>query len=225
MRSPNLKLITTDDGSKSVFREDLNETYHSSRGAKGESDYVFIQKALNYFQEVTGKRQISILEIGLGTGLNAFLTARRAEELQIDINYYGIEPYPLPYEIHNDLAYGDNDQENLLLKSIHSSKWEELTPLTDHFRLQKFKTSLEEFFINKPIDIVYFDAFAPSKQPELWSLQNLRKCFELLGHQGVLTTYCAQGLFKRNMAEVGFDVQTLEGALGKKEMVRGVKRA
>ena len=224
MTSPNLKLIITDDGSKSLLREDINETYHSMKGAKGESDYVFIKQALNFYYNQTGKRKISILEVGLGTGLNAFLTALRASELIIEVNYFGLEPFPVPYECYHQLDYGTDESENNLFKKIHDAKWEELVPITENFSLQKFKIGLEDFFINKPMDIVYFDAFAPSKQEALWSPENLRKCYELLGHQGVLTSYCTQGLFKRSMAEVGFEVQTLEGALGKKEMVRGVKK-
>jgi len=224
MTSPNLKLITTEDGSKSVLRKDLNETYHSIRGARGESEYVFIEHAFDYYYKQTGKRKLSILEVGLGTGLNAFLSAKYALTSSIDVVYYGLEPYPIPFEIYSELNYGQNQKENDLLTSIHSSSWEKANSIAEHFELHKFKTTLEDFFINKPIDIVYFDAFAPSKQAELWSLENLRKCYELLTNHGVLTTYCAQGQFKRNMSEVGFEVQTLPGALGKKEMVRGVKK-
>jgi len=223
MTAPNLTLIMTDDGSKSILRADIDEAYHSTRGAMGESMYVFIDKALNYFHEVTGKKNISILEVGLGTGLNALLTAKRAAELDLDITYYGLEPFPVPSEIYRQLDYGVNDLESEWLQKIHEAKWEELVPISDHLSLQKFQVGLEAFAQKPPIDIVYFDAFAPSKQAALWDIENLRKCFELLENQGVLTTYCAQGQFKRNMAAVGFEVQTLLGALGKKEMVRGVK--
>ncbi|MEQ8237789.1 MAG: tRNA (5-methylaminomethyl-2-thiouridine)(34)-methyltransferase MnmD [Cyclobacteriaceae bacterium] len=223
MTAPNLQLIMTNDGSKSILRTDIDEAYHSTRGAMGESLYVFIDKALNYFHEATGKKNISILEVGLGTGLNALLTAKRAASLDVAITYYGLEPFPVPSEIFRQLDYGENDLENAWLQKIHDSKWEELVPINDHLSLQKFQLGLEDFSHHPPIDLVYFDAFAPSKQAALWDIENLRTCYQLLEPQGVLTTYCAQGQFKRNMAAVGFEVQTLPGALGKKEMVRGVK--
>lgn len=224
MSSPILTLITTEDGSKSIHREDLDETYHSTRGAMGESKYVFIEKGLQHYYEKTGKRKINILEIGLGTGLNALLTAMYAMDNQLDISYFGLEPFPVPYAIYNELDYGNDKDESTWIKSIHSSKWEEPIVINDHFKLTKSKIGLEDYFNPKMMDVVYFDAFAPSKQAALWAVENLRKCYEMLVNLGLLTTYCAQGQFKRNMAEVGFEVETLEGALGKKEMVRGVKK-
>lgn len=223
MSSPKVKLITTEDGSHSLLREDLNETYHSTKGAAGESQYVFIEQGLSHYYNKTHSKKMNILEVGFGTGLNALLTLGFATQLDLQIEYLGIEPWPVQPLITKDLNYGNNQKEKDWLHALHSTRWEEPADITDQFTLHKVKETLEAFFINKSYHIIYFDAFAPSKQPELWSMDNLRKCFNLLRTGGVLTTYCAQGQFKRNLHEVGFEVETLPGALGKKEMVRAIK--
>lgn len=219
-----IKIITTEDGSHSLFDEDLNETYHSTRGARGESMHVFIKEGLEYWLSQQEAEEIRILEVGLGTGLNAFLTARFSREQNVGIHFTSLEPFPIEKGIYENLNYHQSEGEEELLQKIHMSDWEKEVKISDHFTLHKTTSKLEDFQAAAPFNLIYFDAFAPSKQPEVWSLDNISKCYSLLDVGGVLTTYCAQGQFKRNLAEAGFEVQTLQGAMGKKEMVRGRKR-
>lgn len=218
-----IKIITTEDGSHSLFDEELNETYHSTRGARGESMHVFIKEGLEHWRSQNKADEIRILEVGLGTGLNAFFTALFADTHQQKIQFTSLEPFPIEKEFYEDLNYFQTAEERGLLLKIHESNWEKEEKLSSNFTLQKTKSKLEDFTSSNSFHIIYFDAFAPSKQPEVWSLDNLKKCHSLLTNGGVLTTYCAQGQFKRNLAEAGFTVETLKGAMGKKEMVRGFK--
>lgn len=218
-----IKIITTEDGSHSLFDEELNETYHSTRGARGESMHVFIREGLEHWLSENQASEIKILEIGLGTGLNAFLTAQFANQRNQKIHFTSLEPFPIEKDIYENLNYFGSSEEKQFLKDIHDSTWEKPVGINTHFELLKLPSKLEDFASSNSFHIIYFDAFAPSKQPEVWSLENLKKCHSLLEKGGVLTTYCAQGQFKRNLAEAGFEVETLQGAMGKKEMVRGVK--
>ncbi|MEP1034189.1 tRNA (5-methylaminomethyl-2-thiouridine)(34)-methyltransferase MnmD [Ekhidna sp.] len=217
-----IKIITTEDGSHSLFDEELNETYHSTRGARGESMHVFIREGLEQWLSGNQVEEIRILEIGLGTGLNAFLTAQFAEIQGVKVHFTSLEPFPIKKEIYENLNFHRSEQERELLLKIHECDWEKELGMTASFMLHKTIATLEDFETSQLFQIIYFDAFAPSKQPEVWSLENLKKCFSLLEKGGILTTYCAQGQFKRNLAEAGFDVETLQGAMGKKEMVRGL---
>lgn len=223
MSNYNLKLITTQDGSHSLLREDLNETYHSFHGARGESMHVFINQGLAYLLDSAHRTRFHMLEIGFGTGLNALLTAAFAEQYKVHATYHTLEPIPVPELLYAQLNYGENEMEKKVLLNLHQAPWEKRIGISKWFDLQKFKTPLEQFTSDSLYDIVFFDAFAPSKQAEIWSLENLKKCYRMLQMGGILVTYCAQGQFKRNLASAGFDVQTLPGAMGKKEMVRGIK--
>lgn len=218
-----IKIITTEDGSHSLFDEDLNETYHSTRGARGESMHVFIKEGLEHWRSQNEAEEIRILEVGLGTGLNAFLTTQFASTNKQNIHFTTLEPYPIEKDIYENLNYHKSYQEHQSLMNIHETTWEKSVGINTHFELLKTTSRLEDFESANSFHVIYFDAFAPSKQPEVWSLENLKKCYNLLEKGGVLTTYCAQGQFKRNLAEAGFQVETLQGAMGKKEMVRGVK--
>lgn len=218
-----IKIITTEDGSHSLFDDQLNETYHSTRGARGESLHVFIKEGLAYLLDKEPLTEVHILEVGLGTGLNAFLTAQFAKERKTKILLTSLEPYPIQPEIYQNLNFHRSQMEQELLLQIHDGDWERDLELTPHFSLHKSIARLEEFQSSAAFDLIYFDAFAPSKQPDVWSIENLRKCHAFLREGGVITTYCAQGQFKRNLSDAGFKVETLQGAMGKKEMVRGVK--
>lgn len=217
------RIITTEDGSHSLFNEELNETYHSTRGAKGESLHVFIEEGFNYWVNQHNKQELSILEIGLGTGLNALLTGMMAEEKKIHVRYVSLEPFPVDETIYRNLNYGTTSTEQNLLDSIHTCFWNKDTLFSDFYNFSKRRDKLEDYQSENTFDLIYFDAFAPSKQPGVWSVENLQKCFDLLNPAGILTTYCAQGQFKRNLESVGFHVETLPGAMGKKEMVRAAK--
>lgn len=222
MVSPGLKIITTEDGSHSLLREDLNETYHSVHGARGESSYVFIEKGLQYLSG-TVDECIYVFEIGLGTGLNAYLAAEFASQQQRSVHFHSIEPFPVPEAVYTRFNYGEDERQQDLLLAIHRAPWGEAAKLTDFFSLVKEEITLEQFESRQQAHIVFFDAFAPSKQAEVWEMENLQKCHDLLLPGGILVTYCAQGQFKRNLAAAGFRVESLPGAMGKKEMVRAHK--
>ena len=222
----NLKIITTEDGSHSLYREDLKETYHSFHGAKGESMHVFIEAGLQY-AHTPGTSHLRIFEVGLGTGLNAFLASGYAFQNNIKVEFFSLEPYPVSKTMYKQLNYGQGPVEKKLLLDIHEAEWEYPISINEQFTLHKSTTRLEDMNTighSEYFDVIFFDAFAPSKQAALWGIDNLRKCADLLRTGGVLTTYCAQGQFKRDLRDAGFDVQTLRGAMGKKEMVRGVKK-
>ena len=219
-----IKIITTEDGSHSLYDEELNETYHSTRGARGESLHVFINEGLEYWISQNTTDEIKILEVGLGTGLNVFLSAKFAEENSQKIHLTSLEPFPVERNIYEKLNFSKSRIERQSLMDIHDSTWYKTVGINTHFELLKTTSRLEDFQSDVKFNIIYFDAFAPSKQPEVWSLDNLKKCYALLSQGGVLTTYCAQGQFKRDLAEAGFQVETLKGAMGKKEMVRGLKK-
>ncbi len=218
-----VKIITTADGSHSLFDEALNETYHSIHGAIQESRHVFIKSGLEYVLQINTSDSISILEVGLGTGLNALLTLQFVKELPRQIHYTAVESSPLNEGIWSNLNYS-----RLLglvdhYERIHRAEWE--TEQTwDNFILLKLRQRLQnlEFFLSD-FDLVYYDAFAPSKQSELWELSVLTKIGDAIKPGGVLVTYCATGQLKRNLKTIGFTVETLAGPPGKKEMVRATK--
>ncbi len=219
MNDLNLVLQLTDDGSHTLYRQDLDETYHSHRGAIGESEHVFIQHGLEFIDLRSNDHRISILEIGFGTGLNAWLAWQFGRSRGVQIAYHGLEPFPVPSELWKNLAYTPDPAFN----QLHEVAWDHAIDLDGRFTFRKVQKTLESFREDLQIDVVFYDAFAPRKQPEVWSKQNLASCYDFLVPHGILITYCAQGQFKRNLKSVGFDVETLPGALGKKEMVRAHK--
>lgn len=218
-----IKIITSGDGSHTLFLPHLNETYHSHHGALAESIHVFIEKGLSFIAE--GKNAVHILEIGLGTGLNALLTLNAAKTNQINVSYTSLEPFPLPEEIYLQLNYAElisgSLKEDLL--QIHKAEWENIHELHNNFHFCKHKKTLQNFETETKFDLIYFDAFAPNKQPEVWSIDNMKKCYQLLLQGGALVTYCAQGQFRRDLKAAGFVIESLPGPPGKKEMTRGLK--
>ncbi len=219
-----LKIITTADGSHSLFNEELNETYHSVHGAIQESVHVFIKSGLQYVLERSSPLPISIFEVGFGTGLNALLTLQYLQGHPKAVNYTAIEHSPLGEEIWSRLNYASLLNLGAEYKDLHYSAWGRPHALTANFNLLKLNNTLQQVVLSKEsLDLVYYDAFAPSKQPELWSFDVLRKIFEALKPGGVLVTYCAKGQLKRDLNGLGLVVETLAGPPGKKEMVRAVK--
>lgn len=217
-----LKIIHTEDGSQSLYDDELNETYHSIKGAKSESQYVFIEKGLAFFTHLLSNDQcpISILEIGFGTGLNALLTWKWAEKEKTLIHFYSLEPHPISELILDKMALRSDAQFN----QLHHANWNQKVQMGEYFVLEKWIKRLEELMEENRFDVIFFDAFAPSKQPDIWSIENLKRCYKSLKIKGILTTYCAQRQFKKDLSLAGFDVEVLPGALGKKEMVRGRKK-
>lgn len=219
----NVRIIITEDGSQSLLREDLNETYHSFHGARGESDYVFVKQGLDFLKSKYESTSLSVLEVGFGTGLNALLSYQFALANRIHIQYDTLEPLPVGKEVFEKLSYSQSGFEHERFQSFHMLDWSRLHLIDERFTFRKWMQGLEQFEIDEKYDIIFFDAFAPSKQPEVWSLENLKKCHHFLKPGGILTTYCAQGQFKRNLKEAGFLVESLPGAMGKKEMVRALR--
>jgi tRNA U34 5-methylaminomethyl-2-thiouridine-forming methyltransferase MnmC len=207
-----VKLIVTSDGSHSLLNTELDETYHSRHGAVQESLHVFIRNGL----EKIHKRPVNVFEVGFGTGLNALLTAIT----RIKVNYTSIEAFPLEAAVYNSLNYSPKE----LLIKLHEAPWDASMPIDANFTLKKIHNTLEQVSLPDEYDIIYFDAFAPSKQPEMWELPMLAKVCDALGTGGLFVTYCAKGQLKRDLKTLGLEVETLPGPPGKKEMVRGTKK-
>ena len=218
-----LEIITTADGSNSLRNTTLDETYHSVHGAIQESLHVFIENGLMSFIGKL-KKEISILEVGFGTGLNALLTLQCARAHRQKVKYTTLEPNPLSEEIWSSLNYSVTLNCASEYDSLHRSHWQVGTTLDSYFELLKVRTTLQEARLEAgSFDLVYYDAFAPSKQPELWELPMMEKVVATLRPGGVLVTYCAKGQLKRNLRDLQLNVETVPGPPGKKEMVRASK--
>jgi tRNA U34 5-methylaminomethyl-2-thiouridine-forming methyltransferase MnmC len=219
------QIIITKDGSHSLLNIQLNETYHSVHGALQESKYVFIEKGLRYWcSNRPHSGPVRIFEVGFGTGLNALLTLEAVAGLGISVNYTTIEAYPLLASTYESLNYSTTlGLENEFLQ-LHRAPWDVHHQIGSSFVLEKVYQRVEDFDLStRPIDVVYFDAFAPSKQPEMWHRGLLEKIFASLAPGGVFVTYCAKGQLKRDLKDIGFRVETLPGPPGKKEMIRANK--
>jgi tRNA U34 5-methylaminomethyl-2-thiouridine-forming methyltransferase MnmC len=222
-----LELIITKDGSHSLFNPALNETYHSTHGAVQESRYVFLLQGLDEFLLRNNAKEINVFEVGLGTGLNALLTIEWAQKNNVRVNYDSIEAFPISVAQAKALNYveliGGKDTK-AWSELIHKLDWEVKHTITDTFTFQKIKNRIENHQLDESkYDVIFFDAFAPSKQIEMWQLDILLKLFNCMKPNAVFVTYCAQGQLKRNLKSLGLTVETLEGPPGKKEMVRAIK--
>ncbi len=215
------KVIKTNDGSFSLFDVKMKESYHSKHGAIKEAKHVFLKNGLLSLN----KDEIAILEIGFGTGLNTLLTLKESKKNNININYHTLEPYPISQNMYNILNYHKIlGMEKQIFLELHNIKWNEEKKIDDFFILKKIKKSIQMFNAEKKYDLVYFDAFSPKKQPELWKPDILKKIFFLLKNNGFLVTYCAQGKFKRNLKEIGYQVISLDGPPGKREMIKAIRK-
>ncbi|MBK9328143.1 MAG: tRNA (5-methylaminomethyl-2-thiouridine)(34)-methyltransferase MnmD [Sphingobacteriales bacterium] len=220
------ELVITKDGSASLYSIEFDEHYHSIHGALQESQHVFIQAGLLHKMKADISKSISILEIGFGTGLNALLTAIEAQDYQLRISYTAIERYPLELALYAQLNYGtilQNSTGELLFKTIYTSDWEMEMELSPGFALRKCKMNIEDIDFSNQFDLIYFDAFAPSAQPELWTKSVFDSMYAALKPGGILVTYCAKGEVKRTMKSAGFKVEPLPGPVGKREMTRAIK--
>ena len=219
-----VKIITTEDGSHSLYVPVLNETYHSTHGAITESRHVFIKEGFQFFVEKYDPTEIHLLEIGFGTGLNALLTYYEAQKLRVKVHYQSLEPYPLKKELYDVLNYHEHLDEpdaQQVFCQLHEAKWSGQVDLHEFFTLEKIPGKLEYYSLDdQRFDVVYFDAFAPNKQAEVWEKEVLSKVHTSMNSPGLLTTYCAKGQFKRDLTAIGFQVETIPGSPGKKEMVR-----
>ena len=225
-----MKLEQTADGSYTLYVPELDEHYHSVKGALTESQHIFIEMGLKH----SPASDPHILEIGLGTGLNAFLTLLSAEETRRKVHYTGIERYPLAEETLKQLDYprliGKQHEEDYY--AIHRAPWDTETEVSPWFTLHKIEDDFTRLFNSaegsRPAvpryDIIYFDAFAPEKQPEMWEQSLFDTLYKVLNDGGILTTYCAKGVVRRMLQTAGFTVERLPGPPGgKREILRATK--
>jgi tRNA U34 5-methylaminomethyl-2-thiouridine-forming methyltransferase MnmC len=220
------KIITTADGSKTIHIEDWNEQYHSKHGAIQEAQHVFIKEGLQHYSANNKSTSIDILEIGFGTGLNAFLTLLEADNIKSKINYVGVEAYPVSMDDISQLNYVElisADNETVFNK-LHTVSWGKEHEITSKFKLQKRQQFFSEIKDNNAFDLIYFDAFGARVQPELWLKSIFEKMYKALKPNGVLVTYAAIGEVKRNMKALGFIVERLKGPPGKRHMLRATKK-
>ena len=217
------KIIITDDGSHSLFVPELNENYHSTHGAKQEAEHIFIKDALAYASEKI--KSLNILEIGFGTGLNAFLSLQYARANNLEINYYGIEKYPIIEKEYRALNFpSSREGEQAVFMKLHEAIWEQTANIESCFKLKKNQADFKE--MNLPsdyFDVVYFDAFGPDVQPELWSVEIFQIIHKSMKIGGVMTTYSVKGDVRRAMKSVGFEVKKIPGPPGKREITRAIK--
>jgi len=216
------KIITTADGSTTIQIEDWDEQYHSVHGAIQESNHVFIKQGLLF--SCAENDTLSILEIGFGTGLNALITLMHAEQLNLNIDYVGIEAYPVKSEELRQLNYvKELHVDAAIFSSLHDSTWESRHEITPYFNLTKQQKHFKDIDQKDSFDLIYFDAFGARVQPELWTETIFKIMFDALKNRGVLVTYSAKGSVRRAMQAVGFIVERLEGPPGKREMLRAIK--
>lgn len=216
------KIITTADGSKTIQIEDWNEQYHSVHGAIQEAYHVFIRNGLSLFHD----RQLSILEIGFGTGLNALITLLESGKQGLDIAYKGVEAYPVALEELEQLDYKtalDADGSEQYFWRMHQTSWGQSHPISANFSLVKQQIDFREISDIDLFDLIYFDAFGARVQPELWTEEIFEIMFASMKENGVLVTYSAKGSVRRAMQAVGFVVERLPGPPGKREMLRALK--
>jgi tRNA U34 5-methylaminomethyl-2-thiouridine-forming methyltransferase MnmC len=215
------ELIISNDGSHTVFSKRFQVTYHSKYGSIQESNTVFINAGLEFL--AVEKKKISIFEMGFGTGLNALLSYLYAKEKDIQLSYVGVEAYPLSQDEVSLLNYPDvlslDNFDRQFFKDLHFQK----KGSSLNFNYQIIHDKIENINFPECYDLIYYDAFAPSSQEELWTIQMMQKMYSFLKSGGVLTSYCAKGQFKRNLREAGFRVEALPGPIGKREMTRALK--
>lgn len=218
----NNKVLECEDGSKTLVHSIIGDTYHSTKGSLAESSHVYIKAGL----EAMNKKDVNIFEVGFGTGINAILTLINASQLNINIHYHTIELYPISQECVASLELDKilaNEEYNFFI-NMHKASWNEEVEITKGFTIHKIFGDFTKSEIPQNIDLVYFDAFAPDTQPELWSNTLLEKIYNSMTTKAILVTYSAKGSVKEALRSVGFEVVRLKGALGKHHMVRATKQ-
>lgn len=219
------QIVQTKDKSTTLFVPELDEHYHSIHGAVQEAQHVFIKAGLELF--IDHNAAINVLEVGFGTGLNSLLTQLWANQNQKSISYIGLEKYPVSLEEAEVMNYAEllgTEQADELLRLQHQAEWEENVQLSPYFSLDKRQIDFKDFADKNSCDLIYFDAFAPSAQANLWTVGIFKAMFEALKTEGTLVTYCVKGEVRRNMKAAGFEVEKLPGPPGKREMARAHKK-
>ena len=217
VKSGSRKMITTEDGSHSVFSSEFNCSYHSVNGAVSESMHIFIENGLEYFYSRYKNKTVSILEFGFGTGLNALLAWQWSERKGVNVHYYAIEAYPLLSEEFVLLNYPEifNIESEKFFKLHNNNIFHD-----GYFQLEKFIGKFEDFPARQKYDIIFFDPFGPDEQPHLWEQPFLDVLPELIVPKGILVTYSVKGSFRRALKNLGFDIEKLPGPPGKRHVLR-----
>ncbi len=212
----------TADGSPTLYREDIDEHYHSVKGALAESRHVYLD--LGWRKAAENSSPVRVFEVGFGSGLNAAITAAAAVESKIATEYYAVELYPLPQDTIKLISKGIDKEYSEEFEGVNQVPWEIATEINPYFTLLKLEADLLALKLPSDIDAVYFDAFAPEKQPEMWDEMIFRKLYEAMSPGGVLTTYCAKGSIRRMLQQIGFLTERLPGPPGgKREILRATK--
>lgn len=216
----NQELRITADGSHTIYNSRIDECYHSLYGARSESEHIFVR---NGFCEVR-KTEITVFEVGFGTGLNAFLTLEASLKQNKKVRYMAVEIYPLLSEVYTNLNFAVTSAEQERFLRLHTADWEQYEAIEPCFSLKKTAIDFTKLSLNDTFDVVYFDAFSPEKQPEMWSEALFEKLYNAMNDGGVLVTYCAKGVVRRTMQSVGFSVERIAGPMGgKREILRARK--
>lgn len=215
------KIVTTRDGSHTIYVTELAEHYHSIHGAITESKHIFIEAGFKQCR----KKHLNILEMGFGTGLNALLTLAETQKSNRSIYYTGIEKYPLPKSITDSLNFESFTGKAVkgMLKLIHEAAWNQDVEIRKGFILKKIESDMTQINQQDEFDLVYFDAFAPEKQPELWTKELFSIIYKSMKRNSILTTYSSKVTIRRNMENAGFLVEKIPGPPGKREMTRARK--
>ena len=216
------EILITADGSTTIRIPDWDENYHSSHGAIQEAKHVFIANGLDLFKN---QAEISILEIGFGTGLNAFITFLETQKKE-KVNYVGVEAYPISQEEVTQMNYPSELKANsftTIFEKLHNCDWEQEVPIASHFKFTKRQQLFQDIEDKNQFNLIYFDAFGFPLQPELWSELIFKKMFDALLPNGVLVTYACRTSIKNAMIAAGFTIEKLPGAPGKREMLRATK--
>ena len=215
------ELLITEDGSHTLYVPEIDECYHSSHGAIQESRHIFIEAGL----KMCFKNEINMLELGFGTGLNAFLALIEVEKVGKKIKYTALEKFPVEMEKINNLNFAHQIESNKisLFQFMHQSEWNKEIEITPQFSLTKVECDFTSYNIESQYDIVFFDAFSPEKQAEMWTEKIFLKIYTHCNPGAILTTYCAKGIVRRALQNVGFEVERLAGPPGKREILRATK--
>lgn len=218
---PIRELQLTADGSHTLFLPEMDEHYHSVNGAVQESRHIFINAGMKY----STKEVLQVMEIGFGTGLNAFLTLLEAEASGKQVVYHTVELYPLQPELVRVLNYPGVicPEKEFLFHALHEAPWDKPVEITPFFTLYKIEGDSNTCTLPEAADLIYFDAFAPDKQPGMWNQEIFNKLYNHTAEGGILTTYCAKGVVRRMMQQAGYVVERIPGPPGKREMLRAKK--
>ncbi|PKQ65078.1 SAM-dependent methyltransferase [Labilibaculum filiforme] len=221
MKNLKRELKITEDGSHTLFVPELNEHYHSTHGAIQEAMHVYLNAGFNYCDQ----NPIHILEVGFGTGLNCFLTLMEAQKQKRQVVYHSIELYPIQEEHIQSLNYTDQIEraDKAVFFKLHQAIWNQEVKITEDFTLEKLQGDLRSFQFPASYDLIYFDAFAPDIQPELWTQDIFEKLHHHLKEEAILTTYSTKGIIKQALRAAGFEVKRLPGPPGKRQMLRAKK--